>query len=64
MFVEEALSCIQVSINNGASFTDTCDSRLATVKVPLIKDDNFTPTNSHVQDIEYLSINGERFAAD
>ena len=39
IFIEDSVSCIYVSLNNGVTFTEACDSTLFTVKVPTIKMD-------------------------
>ena len=61
LHTEDAISCIDISLNGGKTFTQGCTAQLKTIRIPLVKVDSYFPVNSHVQDIEWITFSGERF---
>ena len=55
---------MEVSLNGGKTFTQGCPAQLKIVRIPLIKEDSFSPVNSHLQDIVWLEFSGERFDSE
>jgi len=55
LYIDELTQfCIEVSINGGHTFSATCTTKVFSHRMPLITEDSFIPTHSHVQDIVHL----------
>ena len=53
--------CVELSIDGGFTFTDSCTNVLKSERLPLV-DDIFTPGHSHVKDPVTLTIPGKYFS--
>ena len=64
LYIEDEVACVEVSLNNGKTYSQGCTTTLRSERIPYIRQDSFSPLNSHVQDVVWLDFEGERFKTD